>query len=64
MTVYVKERYDEIISNMTQAQKTIFNNVILRWNDSIIEINDTEFIKLPANIQTKISNLITRMGYT
>ena len=63
MVTFTKDSYENLWNNATDTQKNIINKVVKTWNDKEIVIDDIEFTKLPANYQTRLTRLITRLGY-
>ncbi len=63
MTIYQKTTWNDIIISLTVAQKVTFQKVFKTWNDTTVETDDIELAKLPAIMQTKLLNFITKQGY-
>ena len=62
--IYNKLSYETFVNSLNTTQRAILKKVILNWSDKQIELDDTEFNNLPALAQTKLTTLITRLGYS
>tara|TARA_R110002020_G_scaffold416216_1_gene625502 strand:+ start:156 stop:362 length:207 start_codon:yes stop_codon:yes gene_type:complete len=58
------KRYEEIVNNLSKSNLAILQKALLKWNDKEIEINETEFTKLPQVTKDEINLLIEKLGYT
>lgn len=52
-----------IFESLTEPQKNIFNKIFIHYDDNKIEINDTEFAKLPLAWQNKITTFLDKQGF-
>ena len=58
------KRYEEIVNNLSKSNLAILQKALLKWNNQEIEINETEFAKLPQVTKDEINLLIEKLGYT